>query len=87
MATRFCDMVMPNFPGELFYCAVQRIQPHICARFVFMTGHRADEKIDAFIRQVGGVMLWKPFKQQELLHAISLVLTKAEPAQAVSPSR
>ena len=24
-----CDMVMPNFPGDMFYLAVQRTRPHL----------------------------------------------------------
>jgi CheY-like chemotaxis protein len=34
-----CDMVMPNFPGDMFYLAVQRARPHLCQRFIFITGH------------------------------------------------
>src|SRR5262245_12215633 len=34
-----CDMLMPNLPGDMFYTAVQRVKPHLCKRFVFMTGH------------------------------------------------
>ena len=71
-----CDMVMPNFPGDMFYIAVQRSRPHLCSRFIFMTGHRADPKIDAFIRKVCGLVLWKPFQPHELLEAIKLVIRK-----------
>ncbi len=75
-----CDMVMPGLPGDMFYLAVQRTKPHLCKRFVFITGHRADPKIDAFIRQTKGLLLWKPFQGHELLDAIQTVLRKAEPA-------
>ena len=72
-----CDMVMPGFPGDMFYMAVQRTRPHMCKRFVFTTGHRADPKIDAFIRHVKGLMLWKPFQVHELLDAIETVMRKS----------
>jgi DNA-binding response OmpR family regulator len=75
-----CDMVMPGLPGDMFYLAVQRTKPHLCKRFVFITGHRADPKIDAFIRQTRGLLLWKPFEAHELLDAIQTVLRKAESA-------
>ena len=65
-----CDMVMPTFPGDMFYRAVERVKPALCKRFLFMTGHRADPRWDTFIRQVGGLMLWKPFQMHELLTAM-----------------
>jgi DNA-binding response OmpR family regulator len=71
-----CDMVMPGFPGEMFYLAVERTKPHLCRRFVFTTGHRADPGIDAFIRRIKGLMLWKPFQPHELFDAIKVVLRR-----------
>jgi len=72
-----CDMVMPNFPGDMFYLAVERARPHLCKRFIFMTGHLGDPQIDAFIRRVRGLMLWKPFQVHEVLDAIKTVQKKA----------
>src|SRR6266496_3537153 len=71
-----CDMVTPTFPGDKFFMAVQRIQPRSCERFIFMTGHMADPKWDAFIRSVHGLMLWRPFQMCELLAAIHTVLKR-----------
>ncbi|HYE30633.1 MAG TPA: response regulator [Methylomirabilota bacterium] len=86
MATSFdailCDMLMPNLPGDMFYLAVQRIKPELCKRFIFMTGHSADPKWDAFVRKVGGVMLFKPFEMQMLTAAIERTIEKAEKAEA-----
>jgi len=72
-----CDMVMPTFPGDKFYIAVERIKPRLCRRFIFMTGHKADPQWDIFIRKVGGMVLWKPFHLQELITTIRTVLRKA----------
>src|SRR5438105_15157340 len=72
-----CDMVMPAFPGDMFYRAVERVKPHLCRRFIFMTGHAGNARIDAFIRSVRGFMLWKPFQLHEVLDAIKTVLRKA----------
>ena len=72
-----CDMVMPGFPGDMFYRAVERARPHLCKRFIFMTGHTGDKEIDTFIRGVRGLMLWKPFQIHEVLDAIKIVLRKA----------
>ncbi len=74
-----CDMVMPNLPGDMFYLAVERTKPHLCSRFVFMTGHQADPKYDEFIRKVHGPMLWKPFLMADLLSALQRTLEKNSP--------
>jgi CheY-like chemotaxis protein len=68
-----CDMVMPEFPGEMFYRAVERTKPRLCQRFIFMTGYRNDEKIHNFIKAVHGLILWKPFKLSELFDAIRII--------------
>jgi DNA-binding response OmpR family regulator len=73
-----CDMIMPGFPGDMFYRAVERSRPHLCKRFLFMTGHTGDRQIDQFIRSVRGLMVFKPFQFHELLEAIQVVLNKAE---------
>jgi len=74
-----CDMIMPGFPGDMFYRAVERSRPHLCKRFLFMTGHNGDPQIDAFIRSVRGLMLWKPFQLHELLQAMKVVVKKNAP--------
>ena len=71
-----CDMVMPNLSGEMFYMAVERVKPHLCKRFLFMTGHRGDRKVDEFIRKVRGLILWKPFQSHVLMESIQAVEQK-----------
>ena len=71
-----CDMVMPNLAGDMFYMAVERAKPHLCKRFLFMTGHQGDRKIDEFIRKVRGLILWKPFKSHVLMESIHAVEKK-----------
>jgi CheY-like chemotaxis protein len=66
-----CDMVMPNFPGDMFYRAVERTKPDLCRRFIFMTGFRGDQKITEFIGKVGGFILWKPFEFRVMMEAIA----------------
>src|SRR5204863_9819839 len=69
-----CDMVMPAFPGDMFYRAVERTRPSLCSRFIFMTGHKADPKWELFIREIGGLILWKPFHMHELVGAVQSVM-------------
>ena len=68
-----CDMLMPKLPGNMFYLAVQRTKPHLCKRFLFITGHAADPKIGDFIKEVNGVMLAKPFRVEDLSRALKSV--------------
>src|SRR6266705_5057565 len=90
-----CDMVMPTFPGDKFYIAVERVKPALCRRFLFMTGHKADPKWDSFIRSVRGLILWKPFQMHDLLIAMRTVfrrtrlieLDEQNRALAKSPAR
>ena len=73
-----CDMVMPTFPGDKFYLAVERVKPALCRRFLFMTGHRAEPKYETFMEEIGGLILWKPFGTRELHAAIQNVLRRAD---------
>jgi CheY-like chemotaxis protein len=69
-----CDMMMEKLAGDMFYRAVERAKPHLCKRFVFMTGYKGNKKIEDFIRDVNGLMLWKPFEIYELLDTMKMVL-------------
>ncbi len=68
-----CDMMMPKLPGDMFYVAVERMRPHLCRRFIFITGHRGNPKINDFIKKVRGTMLAKPFHMDDLLEAVAFV--------------
>ncbi|MEI7732925.1 MAG: response regulator [Verrucomicrobiota bacterium] len=77
-AVILCDMVMPNLAGDMFYMAVERVKPHLCRRFVFMTGYQGDAKVDAFIRRVRGLVVWKPFEMHILLEAVQAAERKGD---------
>ena len=68
-----CDMMMPTLPGDMFFRAVERMRPHLCDRFIFMTGHRGNPKVNDFIRNVNGTLLSKPFQVDDLLEMIAFV--------------
>lgn len=72
-----CDMMMPKLPGDMFYLAVERMRPHLCRRFVFVTGHRGNPKINDFIKSVNGTMLTKPFHVDDLLEIIAFIQVKS----------
>ena len=68
-----CDMMMPKLPGDMFYLAVQRSKPHLCSRFIFITGNIANPRIAEFVAQTNGVLLEKPFRIQDLTLALKKV--------------
>jgi CheY-like chemotaxis protein len=68
-----CDMMMPTLPGDMFFRAVERMRPHLCERFVFMTGHRGNQKVNDFVSNVNGTMLTKPFQVDDLLEMIAFI--------------
>jgi CheY-like chemotaxis protein len=72
-----CDMMMPSLAGDMFYMAVERTKPHLCKRFIFMTGHRRNPRVESFIRDIRGRLLWKPFPFEELMEAIRDAATRA----------
>ena len=68
-----CDMLMPTLPGDMFFRAVERMRPHLCDRFIFMTGYRGNTKVNEFIAGVNGTVLTKPFHVDDLLELIAFV--------------
>lgn len=77
-----CDMMMPTLPGDMFFRAVERMRPHLCSRFVFMTGHRGNPKVNEFISAVRGTILTKPFQVNDLLEMIAFIQVRMAIAEA-----
>lgn len=71
-----CDMIMPNLAGDMFYTAVERVKPHLCKRFLFMTGHHKEPRVDEFIKRVRGLILFKPFQLHVLMESIQAIEKK-----------
>ena len=69
-----CDMVMPGFPGDKFYTAVSKVKPHLCERFLFITGHGNDPAIKRFLDGIKRPVLAKPIAMDDLLNALLGVL-------------
>ena len=75
-----CDMVMPSLPGDMFYLAVKKTKPHLCDRFLFITGHSDNPRVDAFLKQTNGLVLIKPVLTEELVPMISEILNRTASA-------
>jgi DNA-binding response OmpR family regulator len=71
-----CDLLMPKMPGDMFYLAVQKSKPQMTQRFVFVTGHADNPKVDAFLKSVDGLVIFKPVLTEELVRMISFVLNR-----------
>jgi len=71
-----CDMVMPKMAGDMFYLAVQKTKPHLLSRFVFVTGHADNPKVESFLKSIDGLVVFKPVPTEELVRMISLVLKR-----------
>jgi CheY-like chemotaxis protein len=65
-----CDMMMPQMNGEMFYWAVTRMRPAARLRFLFITGHQNDSKVQSFFRRVNATVVTKPFSFESLNSAI-----------------
>jgi CheY-like chemotaxis protein len=72
-----CDMLMPGMPGDMFYLAVQKVKPLLADRFVFITGHRGNPKVDTFLSGIDALVLYKPVLTEELVRMISFVMQKS----------
>jgi len=62
-----CDLRMPELEGDLFYNALERVKPHLCSRFIFLTGVSDDPKYHSFLSQVKAPVLHKPVHPEQLL--------------------
>jgi CheY-like chemotaxis protein len=62
-----CDMLMPAMPGDMFYLAVHRAKPHLCSRFIFVTGHSGNPRVDDFLKKTDGLVLFKPVLTEDLV--------------------
>lgn len=75
-----CDMMMPTIPGDMFYLAVKKLKPALAERFLFVTGHAGNPRVDAFLKSVDGLVVFKPVLSDELIEMISLVLKRTQTA-------
>lgn len=65
-----CDMMMPKLGGEMFYWAVTRVRPAARLRFIFITAHKNDPKVQHFFERIQATVLYKPFTLDSLIVAI-----------------
>ncbi len=71
-----CDMMMPGMPGDMFFLAVQKTKPALAKRFLFVTGHGDNPKVNAFLGSIDALVLFKPVLTEDLVRMVSLVLQR-----------
>jgi CheY-like chemotaxis protein len=74
------DIRMPGLGGKSFYEQLEADQPHLCRRFVFVTGDYANPETRAFLDKTGNPAIAKPYDVRDLLAAVAHVLPQ-EPKQ------
>ena len=70
-----CDLQMPELDGDLFYSAVERAKPHLCSRFIFITGMSDNPKYQSFLKRVKSPVLHKPVHPARVLDELRRLLT------------
>jgi response regulator RpfG family c-di-GMP phosphodiesterase len=71
-----CDLQMPKLEGDLFYATVERTQPSLARRFVFVTGMADDEQFQKFIATVDALVLRKPVMVTALLAEVARIMIR-----------
>lgn len=69
-----CDLKMPELDGDLFYGAVENAKPHLCNRFIFITGAVDDPKYHSFLKDTKSPVLRKPVHPATLLQELRKLL-------------
>ena len=81
-----CDLVMPGLCGDILHAAVSLFKPHLCERFIFMSGQLENLPEVEGDTCMGRPILRKPFAAEQLLQAIQDVL-QSGPSEPTSPKR
>ena len=69
-----CDLQMPGLDGDLFFATVERANPALARRFIFVTGQVDARRFHHFIGTVEAPVLQKPVPVETLLAEIERLL-------------
>ena len=69
-----CDLMMPDMTGKQFYDRLATVSPSHSERVAFITGGTFSRNLDRFLAQMRNRCIAKPFKKEQLLGVIDLVL-------------
>ena len=71
---------MPELDGPSLYRLLERQQPHLCSRLIFLTGDTLEPATQAFLEASGAPCLLKPFAIAEARRVIQRTLQGAAPS-------
>jgi CheY-like chemotaxis protein len=80
-----CDVRMPELDGPSLYRLLERQQPHLCQRFIFLTGDTLEPATQAFLEASGVPCLTKPFTSAEARRVIQRTLQVVTPSISGTP--
>jgi len=72
------DIRMPVMQGIEFYLRLRDVRPELARRFVFVTGHPGDNRLEAEIAQWNVPVIAKPFKLARLAEVCGPFLKEAD---------
>jgi CheY-like chemotaxis protein len=69
-----CDVRMPELDGPSLYRHLERQQPHLCQRLIFLTGDTLEPATQDFLEASGAPCLMKPFHIADARRAVQRAL-------------
>jgi PAS domain S-box-containing protein len=70
------DIKMPEMDGKRFYTEIRTKKPELLSRLIFITGDTLNSETRAFLREIKGYHLKKPFSFDEITDVIHAVTRK-----------
>jgi signal transduction histidine kinase/CheY-like chemotaxis protein len=70
-----CDLKMPRLDGAAFYRELERLDPAMTRRILFVTGDVAGTEAERFLEDSGCRWLAKPFRLRDLLRTADVMLS------------
>jgi DNA-binding response OmpR family regulator len=67
---------MPEMDGKRFYAEIREKKPELISRLIFITGDTLNSETRAFLREIKGHHLKKPFSFDEITEVIHAVTRK-----------
>lgn len=78
------DIRMPEMNGMELYARLREFKPVLASRFLFVSGHAGDQKIDEEIRLCNVPLVEKPFTMARIIEACLPFLGAARPEAAIN---
>lgn len=69
-----CDVLLPRLRGDDFFAQARQLRPALADRFIFITGHATEPKIQEFLNATAAKYLVKPFPVRQLIDCVRQLL-------------